>query len=107
MSSTHRVTQGRLEEGSTCSKNTGAEDAATVNKAPNAIGKGAKREMNTVKFWLESALGLPKGGRNASNGVKRRTKGDIFIKVSLINSRFLSSCKIFSKQGIESNQGQI
>ncbi len=39
-----------------CSKNTGAEGAATVNRAPNAKGKGAKREMNTVKFWLEPAL---------------------------------------------------
>jgi hypothetical protein len=29
---------------------------ATVNRAPNAKGKGAKREMNTVKFWLEPAL---------------------------------------------------
>ncbi len=47
--------QGRLKAGSTCSKNTGA---ATVNKAPNAIGIGAKREMNTVKFWLEPALCL-------------------------------------------------
>jgi hypothetical protein len=39
-------------------QNTGAEDAATVKKAPNAIGKGAEREMNTVKFWLEPALFL-------------------------------------------------
>jgi hypothetical protein len=38
--------QGRLEAGSMCSKNTGAEGAATVNRAPNAKGKGAKREMN-------------------------------------------------------------
>jgi hypothetical protein len=28
--------QGRLEAGSTCAKNTGAEGASTVNKAPNA-----------------------------------------------------------------------
>jgi hypothetical protein len=49
--------QGRLKAGSTCSKNTGAEGAATVNRAPNTKGKGAKREMNTVKFWLEPALG--------------------------------------------------
>jgi hypothetical protein len=42
------------------SKNIGAEGAAIVNRAPNAIGKGAKREMNTVKFWLEPALGLDK-----------------------------------------------
>jgi hypothetical protein len=48
--------QGRLEAGSTCAKNTGAEGAATVNRAPNAKGKGSKREMNTVKFWLEPAL---------------------------------------------------
>jgi hypothetical protein len=48
--------QARLEAGSTCAKNTGAEGAATVNRAPNAKGKGAKREMNTVKFWLEPAL---------------------------------------------------
>jgi hypothetical protein len=50
--------QARLEVGSTCSKNTGAEGTATVNRAPNAKGKGAKREMNTVKFWLEPALPL-------------------------------------------------
>jgi hypothetical protein len=48
--------QGRLEACSTCSKHTGAEGAATVNKAPNAIRNGAKRQMNTVKFWLEPAL---------------------------------------------------
>ncbi len=48
--------QGRLEACSTCSKHTGAEGATTVNKAPNAIGNGAKRQMNTVKFWLEPAL---------------------------------------------------
>jgi hypothetical protein len=48
--------QRRLEACSTCSKHTGAEGAATVNKAPNAIGNGAKRQMNTVKFWLEPAL---------------------------------------------------
>jgi hypothetical protein len=48
--------QDRLEAGSTCSKNTGAQGAATVNRAPNVIGKGGKREMNTVKFWLEPAL---------------------------------------------------
>ncbi len=51
--------QGRLEAGSTCSKHTGAEGAATVNRAPNAKGKSAKREMNTVNFWLEPALQLP------------------------------------------------
>ncbi len=28
--------QGRLEAGSMCAKNTGAEGASTVNKAPNA-----------------------------------------------------------------------
>jgi hypothetical protein len=50
--------QARLEAGSTCSKNTGAEGAATVNRAPNAKGEGAKREMNTVKFWLEPALAM-------------------------------------------------
>jgi HrpA-like RNA helicase len=48
--------QGRLEACSTCSKHTGAEGATTVNKAPNTIGNGAKRQMNTVKFWLEPAL---------------------------------------------------
>jgi hypothetical protein len=48
--------QGRLEAGSTCSKNTGAEGAAKLNREPNAKGKSAKREMNTVKFWLELAL---------------------------------------------------
>ncbi len=48
--------QGRLEACSTCSKHTGAEGVATVNKAPNALGNGAKRQMNTVKFWLEPAL---------------------------------------------------
>jgi hypothetical protein len=48
--------QGRLEACSTCSKHTGAEGATTLNKAPNAIGNGAKRQMNTVKFWLEPAL---------------------------------------------------
>jgi hypothetical protein len=37
-------------------QNTGAEGATTVKRAPNAIGKGAEREMNTVKFWLEPAL---------------------------------------------------
>jgi hypothetical protein len=35
--------------------------AATVNKAPNAKGKSAKRQMNTVKFWLEPALDLGQG----------------------------------------------
>jgi hypothetical protein len=25
-------------------------------KTPNAIGKGAEREMNTLKFWHEPAL---------------------------------------------------
>jgi hypothetical protein len=50
--------QGRLEACSTCSKHTGIEGAATVNKAPNAIGNGAKRQMNTVKFWLEPALSI-------------------------------------------------
>jgi hypothetical protein len=39
-------------------QNTGAEGAPTVKRAPNAIGKGAEREMNTVKFWLEPALHL-------------------------------------------------
>jgi hypothetical protein len=34
--------QGRLEAGSTCSKNTGAEGAATVKRAPNAIKKALK-----------------------------------------------------------------
>jgi hypothetical protein len=48
--------QGRLEACSTCSKHTGADGAASVNKAPNALGNGAKRQMNTVKFWLEPAL---------------------------------------------------
>jgi hypothetical protein len=47
---------GRVEAGSTCSKNTGAEGATTVNRAPNGKGKGAKREINTAKFWLEPAL---------------------------------------------------
>jgi hypothetical protein len=42
------ITQGRLEADSTCAKNTGVEGAATVNRAPNAKGKDAKREMNTV-----------------------------------------------------------
>jgi hypothetical protein len=37
-------------------QNTGAEGTATVKKKPNAIGKRAKREMNTVKFWLEPVL---------------------------------------------------
>ncbi len=37
-------------------QNTGADGAPTVKRAPNAIGKGAEREMNTVKFWLEPAL---------------------------------------------------
>ncbi len=50
--------QGRLEACSTCSKHTGAEGAATVNKAPNALENGAKWQMNTVKFWLEPALNL-------------------------------------------------
>ncbi len=50
--------QGRLEACSTCSKHTGAEGVATVNKAPNALGNGAKRQMNTVKFWLEPALNI-------------------------------------------------
>jgi hypothetical protein len=48
--------QGRLEAGSTCAKNTGAEGASTVIKAPNAKWKDATREMNTVKFWIEPAL---------------------------------------------------
>jgi hypothetical protein len=37
-------------------QNTGAQGAPAVKKAPNATGKGAGREMNTVKFWLEPAL---------------------------------------------------
>ncbi len=39
-------------------QNTGAESAATVNRAPNAKGKGAKREMNTVNFRFEPALAI-------------------------------------------------
>jgi hypothetical protein len=53
---TFQKRQGRLEAGSTCAKNTGTGGAATINRAPNAKGKGAKRKMNTVKFWLEPAL---------------------------------------------------
>jgi hypothetical protein len=34
------------------SKNTGA----TAKIAPNARGKGVKRDLNTVKFWLKQAL---------------------------------------------------
>jgi hypothetical protein len=64
--------QGRLEAGSTCSKNTGAEGAATVNRAPDAKGKGAKREMNTVKFWLEPALPLIKPNPNSTQVKKNR-----------------------------------
>jgi hypothetical protein len=63
-----RKKQCRLEAGSTCAKNTGAEGAATVNRAPNAKGKGAKREMNTVKFWLEPALEKSYVGNNCSRG---------------------------------------
>ncbi len=37
-------------------QNTGAEGAFTVKRAPNAMRKGAEREINTVKFWLEPAL---------------------------------------------------
>ncbi len=59
--------QGRLKACSTCSKHTGAEGAATVNKALSAIGNGAKRQMNTVKFWLEPAL--KRGYQNPGNGV--------------------------------------
>jgi hypothetical protein len=50
--------QARLETCSTCSKNT----------EPIAKGKGAKREMNTVKFWLEPAL--------------RRTFGNLPLRTS-------------------------
>jgi hypothetical protein len=36
-------------------QNTGAEGVPAIKRAPNAIGKDAEREMNTVKFWLEPA----------------------------------------------------
>jgi hypothetical protein len=37
-------------------QNTSAKSAATVKKAPNTIRKGAEREINTIKFWLQPAL---------------------------------------------------
>jgi hypothetical protein len=76
--------QGRLEAASTCFKNTDAEGAETVNRAPNAKGKGAKREMNTVKFWLEPALMIME-------------KPPLQSKFTLLKSKFFAAKIPFSK----------